>query len=37
MRPVAELDAARLMTMRYLFDLPIDEDYLQAIKQLQRV
>ena len=36
MRPVAELDAARLLTMRHLGELPIDEDYLQAVKHLQR-
>jgi hypothetical protein len=36
LKPVAELDAARLLTMRHLGELPIDEDYLQAVKALQR-
>ena len=36
MQPVPELDAARYLTMRHLRDLPIDEDYLQAVKGLKR-
>lgn len=36
MKPVPDLDAARAMTMRHLRDLPVDEDYLQTIKELQR-
>lgn len=36
MKPVPELRAARALTMRHLRELPIDEDYLQAVKSLQR-
>ncbi len=36
LRPVAELDAARFLTRRHLRELAIGEDYLQAVKQLQR-
>jgi alkylation response protein AidB-like acyl-CoA dehydrogenase len=36
LRPLPELDAARFLTMRHLHPLPIDEEYLQAVKSLQR-
>jgi acyl-CoA dehydrogenase len=36
LRPVPDLDAARFLAMRHLRELPIDEDYLQAVKELQR-
>ena len=36
MRPVPELAAACRMTLRHLAEQPIDEEYLQAVKELQR-
>jgi acyl-CoA dehydrogenase len=36
LRPVPALDAARHLTMRHLGELPVDQDYLQAVKELQR-
>jgi len=37
MRPVPGLEAALFMTTRHLRELPIDEDYLSVVEELQRV
>ena len=36
MAPVPELEAAAFMTLRHVRELPVDEDYLQAVRLLQR-
>jgi hypothetical protein len=36
MEPVPEFSAARLLTQRHLRELPIDDEYLAAVRALQR-